>query len=391
MPLNLSQRSTGSLSISQLPQHQPKDAPRIDSKDLYIGELIGTGGFCVVHAASMRTGYYRYLAIKCTRFDIESPLAAKADLDREANILSSIGRHPNIIRLHGITTIGTSMCLVVDRLDTTLSRAMRSWKADSKQNRLLWSRNDEGWKTRLERVALGVASGLRYLHECCGVVHRDVKPDNIGFDDNGNAVLYDFGLARQVPKPKTRPANLHSSLQSLDLEDYYLVDDDSEGSSVSSQTNCADAIACEATKRSTLPCSTRAGTVKYMAPEIARCEEYGVSADIYSFGILLWELVSLRTAYSHLKTRDAVLKASTAGQRPSIRALPTNRKLRKLVNACWHQDPSKRPSAAKIQATLGDILQETPPTPMRPRTYAGHKRTPALLGRTHRLPVTAAR
>ena len=313
----------------------------------------------------MRSDCYRELAVKCIRFDIESTDIAEADILQEATILSSMGQHRNIIRVHGITNIRNTMCLVMDRLESTLSKSMKFWKADQKP----WNRN-EGWKRRLENVALGLVSGLQYLHER-GIVHRDIKPANIGFDDADNVVLYDFGLAKAIPETSSRrQESLHASMESLNLDDYYLEDPSSDEEDTQfSQPSCLS-------ESSTIACSGPAGTVKYMAPEIARCEDYGVSADVYSFGILLWELVTLRTVYGEFKTRESVLEASTAGHRPPIRALPPNKKLRKLVNACWHQDPFKRPSASKIHASLKEILSDLSASPERTTT----RRRNSLLG-----------
>lgn len=344
---------------------QLQNLPIINPKDLYIGERIGTGGFCVVHSASMRSVRRSNLAVKCLRFDKEPTDVAEADLLREATVLASLRdrRHRNIIRVHGISTIGNVTFLVMDRLENNLFETLHCWKAHWKE-RPPSSRNVVvGWKRRIKDVALGLASGLRHLHKH-GIVHRDIKPGNIGFDKDGNVVLYDFGLAKIIqgaatlPSPASSPraAPLHESLESLNLEDYYLQDPIGE-----EQSQTTTPSHSSSSSESTIACSGQAGTVKYMAPEIAQCDKYGVSADVYSFGILLWELVTLRTVYKGFKTRQDVLRASVSGQRPSLRALPPHKKLRKLVNACWHHDPSKRPSAGKIHAKLKAILNEEPP------------------------------
>eukprot|EP00541_Cyclophora_tenuis_P018436 CAMPEP_0116568194 /NCGR_PEP_ID=MMETSP0397-20121206/15484_1 /TAXON_ID=216820 /ORGANISM="Cyclophora tenuis, Strain ECT3854" /LENGTH=135 /DNA_ID=CAMNT_0004095383 /DNA_START=54 /DNA_END=461 /DNA_ORIENTATION=+ len=108
----------------------------------------------------------------------------------------------------------------------------------------------------------------------------------------------------------------------------------------------------------TIECSGPAGTVRYMAPEIAKADDYGVSADIYSFAILLWELITLRIPFKRFKTRDSILDAVKSGRRPSIQALPTNKELRKLVNACWDGTASKRLMAKDIRHRLTKILDE---------------------------------
>merc|ERR1712125_118334 len=101
-------------------------------------------------------------------------------------------------------------------------------------------------------VALAVADAMAYLH-AKRIMTRDIKPTNIGFDATGATKLFDFGFAIGLPqKDDTNPAGL-------------LFD--------------------------------RCGTVRYMSPEVWLARGYSTPADVYSFGVLAWELCALKKPF----------------------------------------------------------------------------------------------
>lgn len=99
------------------------------------------------------------------------------------------------------------------------------------------------------------------------------------------------------------------------------------------------------------------GSRRYMAPEVALCEDYGLSADVYSFGILFWEVAALvepfRTHSPDKHFRDVVVK----GKRPALCSVAwLHPNMRLLMIQCWRQQGTKRPSFHQIAARLcGEI------------------------------------
>ena len=148
-------------------------------------------------------------------------------------------------------------------------------------------------------LALDIAQGMAYLHSK-GIIHRDLKPSNIFVDRNNRVKIADFGM-------------------------------------------------CTANTGEVLKGET--GTYRWMAPEIIRHEPYSTKADVYSFGICLWQLVTRCTQpFCDMNPIQAAY-AVTKGERPFI---PYNTPdfIRQIITACWEDDQLKRPSFANIYLGL---------------------------------------
>jgi len=146
--------------------------------------------------------------------DPEILILAATDLAMEAKILNGLN-HENIIQLKGICSTSFSQSftegtdegyfLILDLLEEVFSDRLERWRKDS--NKLSsyenkWSLtspklNIKQMYGRMENVALGIVKGMIYLHEK-GIILRDLKPQNIGFDKEGKVRLFDFGMARKL-------------------------------------------------------------------------------------------------------------------------------------------------------------------------------------------------
>ncbi|KAG2483660.1 hypothetical protein HYH03_017463 [Edaphochlamys debaryana] len=215
--------------------------------------------------------------------------------------------HPCIVRLLA-ASLQPPLCLVMELCDTSLDRVLYSRKGIV----MLPLR-------KVLHIAIEIAKGLEYLHPT--IVHRDLKPANVLLNnadsDTPGVKLTDFGLAR-----------LHLSV-----------------------------------------IHTRApgaGTPAYLAPECYEASnvEAGVithHADMYSYGILLWEMLAGRRPWEgrdHLEVaRDVMGKRA----RPALDALRASRcpwRLEQLMAACWEHDPLRRPAAAEVVKHLESIRDE---------------------------------
>lgn len=156
---------------------------------------------------------------------------------------------------------------------------------------------------QLIQIALDIASSIKHLHSL-NVIHRDIKSANIMFDNNGKAKLIDYSLACFIDNEE-------------DLK-------------------------------------PETGTYRYMAPEIIRHEKYSLSADVYSFGIFLWELFFKTTPFQGLNPIEAAYSVAKSNLRPVIPD-GTNPHLRSLIITCWHPNPDSRPKFREICSILSTL------------------------------------
>lgn len=274
-------------------------------------DQINTRGFMKDHC--LRNGEARY-AVKRIRHDLvgeEEITDAAVDLAREAQFLTGLS-HPNIIKIRGTSnTPGhPKYCLILDRLYDTLEEQMVKWKVMVKRNRgkfrgIIGKKKDELNKIWMDRLlaAYDLSHALSYLHKR-GIIHRDIKPENIGFDIRGDIKLFDFGLAKEL-KPKDKEG-----------VDQYRT-------------------------------SGIAGTRRYMAPEVAFVSPYGYSADVYSFAIVLWEMLALKTAFECYCRERHYKEILVEGKRPELpKSWPFV--IKNLLQRCWATKPADRPTFQSV-------------------------------------------
>ena len=142
-----------------------------------------------------------------------------------------------------------------------------------------------------------------------GIIHRDLKSENVLITVNGQGKVTDFGKARET------------------------------------FSNGASAA------------MTIAGTELWMAPEVARSEAYNSKCDTYSFGMVLLEIVKRDLPFTKGERQDTLQtmrKIATEGLRPSIPE-NTNSEFANIITQCWCEDATKRPTFAQLQALLPQV------------------------------------
>ena len=176
------------------------------------------------------------------------------------------------------------------------------------------------WTERFE-VARDVADALNYLHGQ-DVVYRDLKPDNIGFDESGELKMFDFGLAKRV----TIAERTQQEGGDGDESDLYKL-------------------------------TGNTGSLRYMAPEVATNMPYGLSVDAYSYGVLFWQLCSLSVPYSGYSCKMHADLVVGKGHRPKCDA-SWPESWRELMGRCWSADRKVRPTFEHILKVTSDELEE---------------------------------
>ena len=247
--------------------------------------------------------------------DFKLFLQAAIDMARETYFLSVL-HHPNILTLRAVgqeDMFSPRYFLVLDRLHETLSEKIDvTWKKqlDYLENGIFHLHKSKKleslWKERV-KVMKDLAGALCYMHDL-KIIYRDLKPDNIGFDSQGNVKLFDFGLAKEVREE----------------------DDCSNG---------------------TYKLTPNTGSIRYIAPENANNWPYNYLADCYSFGILLWEVTALERPYAYLTPKDIREMVLTWGERPTIKDGWSTRVVA-LMKRAWDAHYSKRPTMKEIESEL---------------------------------------
>ena len=219
-------------------------------------------------------------------------------------------------------TISPNTFLVMDRLYGTLDDRLEEWFVVQKENQgssccppfgkapnqqVL----DDLLRDRLV-IAYDLAAAISYLHTN-KLVYRDLKPENCGFDVRGDIKLFDFGLLKSLD-PKLK---------------------DGDGFKLTAVT----------------------GSIPYMAPEVARGKPYGTPADVFSYSILLWEILSLDWAFNGYTKEEFFQKVSIMKERlPISKSWPAI--LHTLVREGWDQEPGMRPTMQRARALLKGVLED---------------------------------
>jgi len=294
----------------------------INWNQLHDVEYFTKGGSSIIH-----TAFYngRDVVVKTINPDIENEEIYNNDIENELNLLSRFD-HPNIIKVYGGGYKKGKRFLVLERLDGgILSQVFEKQQQKSSSNKFWKSqkKQDKDSSSLLSirdalKQAHALADALHYCHDSavpgCMVLHRDLKPGNVGLTSDGKIKLFDFGLARML-----------------------------EGaSSVSNKV---------------YKMSGKTGSLRYMAPEVVNNQPYNYKVDVYSFGIILWELLSNKKSFLNYDNEDEFVDQVVRGnKRLTINHKLWPPKLIKLMNSCWDVDSTKRPAFSKIVDVLDTVL-----------------------------------
>ncbi|KAF8396459.1 hypothetical protein HHK36_018081 [Tetracentron sinense] len=281
--------------------------------DLVLKERIGAGSFGTVHRADWHDSD---VAVKIL---MEQDFHAERfnEFLREVAIMKRM-RHPNIVLLMGAVTQPPNLSIVTEYLSRgSLYKLLHRPSAREMID-----------ERRRLNMAYDVAKGMNYLHRRNPpIVHRDLKSPNLLVDKKYTvkrgvdrwmliiAVVCDFGLSRLK-------ANTFLSSKSA------------------------------------------AGTPEWMAPEVLRDEPSNEKSDVYSFGVILWELMTVQQPWSNLNAAQVVAAVGFKCKRLEI-PREVNPQVAALINACWANEPWKRPSFSSIMESLKPLIKPPTPQPVR--------------------------
>ncbi|KAG0431582.1 hypothetical protein HPB47_021636 [Ixodes persulcatus] len=268
----------------------------IDFSELELEEVIGVGGFGKVYRGSWRG---QEVAVKAARQDPDEDIGVTTESVRQEAKLFWVLNHPNIVTLKGVCLEPPNLCLVME------------YARGGPLNRVL-----SGRKVPPEVLvdwAVQIARGMHYLHNEAPIslIHRDLKSSNVLLSEQYGELtqktlkITDFGLAREVYKT---------------------------------------------TRMST------AGTYAWMAPEVIKSSTFSKASDVWSYGILLWELLTGETPYKGI---DALAVAYGVAVNKLTLPIPSTcpTPFSNLMKGCWSSDPHERPSFVDILRELDKITK----------------------------------
>src|SRR5579871_1218850 len=285
-----------------------------------IESLLGQGGMGVVYRAQ-DTRLNRPAAIKVLSSDL-ADAAARRRFQREAQMASALN-HPHILTVYDADEFEGRQYLAMEFVDGT---TLKGWARDEKRT----------WR-QIAELLVGVADGLAAAH-AAGILHRDVKPENILVAKNGYAKLADFGLAKLF-----------------------------EGNSENEDTRT---LTLEGTKPGVVM-----GTVAYMSPEQAAGRPVDGRSDVFAFGIVLHELLAGQRPFrggSDLEVLQAILHGEPARLGTEIPAA-----LRLVVEKALEKDPADRYQSMREMAVdlrrfarqTGELSTAVPPRAVSARRW----------------------
>jgi hypothetical protein len=274
----------------------------IQIEDLNIDRRITEGSFGVIFKGS-----YRGLPVAIKKMKFDEP----DEFEREAGILASL-RHPNIVLFMGVCFHDEYKLLVTEFM-SNYSMEVLLYPERRTVN------DDDLLKVHLSfakklDILLDVIRGMLYLHQCVPkIVHRDLKPSNILLDEHLQAKVCDFGTSRLVARTGTMMTN-------------------------------------------------NIGTVQYMSPEVIMNQHYDEKCDVYSFGIVMYEMFFQRPPFENKGgVNVSIALEITQGRRPIIseeEMLALNKEEKRfidLMEKCWANKSTDRPSFDTVYDELIDI------------------------------------
>jgi predicted Ser/Thr protein kinase len=278
-------------------------------KHYEIEELLGKGGMGVVYRArDTRLG--RAVALKLLPPELTGDADRKARFMQEAQTASRL-THPAIAQIYDVDEGPDGLFIAMELVQGKTVKALIQGRELDVLGAL--------------EIAAQVAAGLQKAHEA-GIVHRDIKPENLIVTPDGHAKILDFGLAKLLEPPKQGPPDGISHMETI------------------AKTQAGFVL----------------GTLRYMSPEQARGQAVDHRSDIFSLGVVLYEMVTGQLPFSGASPLDTLHAIAFEETRPMTALRPNlPPSLQRVVTRCLRKRAADRyPDAKELAADLKTVQRE---------------------------------
>ncbi|XP_047951343.1 serine/threonine/tyrosine-protein kinase HT1-like [Salvia hispanica] len=259
-----------------------------DLSQLFIGNKFASGAHSRIYRGIYKQ---RAVAVKMVRIPThkeETRALLEHQFKSEVALLSRL-YHPNIVQFIAACKKPPVYCIITEYMSQGTLR--------------MYLNKKEPYSLSVEtilRLALDISRGMEYLHSQ-GVIHRDLKSNNLLLNDEMRVKVADFG------------------------------------------TSCLETQCMEA--------KGNMGTYRWMAPEMIKEKPYTRKVDVYSFGIVLWELTTALLPFQGMTPVQAAFAVAEKNERPPL-AASCQAAIGHLIKRCWAANPSKRPDFSEIVSAL---------------------------------------
>ncbi|KAE8056093.1 hypothetical protein FH972_012890 [Carpinus fangiana] len=266
----------------------------IDLRKLNMGEAFAQGAFGKLYRGTYNGEDVAIKILERPENDLGRAQLMEQQFQQEVMMLATL-KHPNIVRFIGACRKPMIWCIVTE------------YAKGGSVRQFLTKRQNRSVPLKLAvKQALDVARGMAYVHGL-GLIHRDLKSDNLLIFTDRSIKIADFGVAR--------------------------IEVQTEGM------------------------TPETGTYRWMAPEMIQHRPYTQKVDVYSFGIVLWELITGHLPFQNMTAVQAAFAVVNKGVRPNIpgNCLPV---LSEIMTRCWDANPDVRPPFAEVVRMLENAEME---------------------------------